>query len=157
MGFIDKVHWIHEQSHRIPNLLAEVVYIHECAHYIHFHVNSVDYINWAANERTLYVETFAQLVTDRMVKKSDVTEVLHCQIFDKLREHFTLFKLIPFNKKEITYVLQSDNEYIYETTEGNNKIGKDYLFGVRYILIALIISVILYMIFNKLNKYRRIQ
>ena len=68
-----------------------------------------------------------------------------------------LFKLIPFNKKEITYVLQSDNEYIYETTEDNNKIGKDYLFGVRYILIALIISVILYMIFNKLNKYRRIQ
>ena len=86
LGFMDKVHWIHEQSHRIPNLLAEVVYIHECAHYIHFHVNSVDYINWAANERTLYVETFAQLVTDRMVKKSDVTEVLHCQIFDKLRE-----------------------------------------------------------------------
>jgi hypothetical protein len=34
----------------------------------------------------LYVETFAQLVTDRMVKKSDVTEVKHCQIFDKLRE-----------------------------------------------------------------------
>ncbi len=86
LGFIYKIHWIHEQSHRIPNLLAEVVYIHECAHYIHFHVNSVDFINWAANERTLYVETFAQLVTDRMVKKSDVTEVLHCQIFDKLRE-----------------------------------------------------------------------
>ncbi|MSP70280.1 MAG: hypothetical protein EXR20_08410 [Bacteroidetes bacterium] len=86
LGFIDKVHWIHEQSHRIPNLLAEVVYIHECAHYVHFHINSVDFINWAVNERTLYVETFAQLITDRMVKKSDVTEVKHCQIFDKLRE-----------------------------------------------------------------------
>jgi hypothetical protein len=100
-----------------------------------------------AHEITIYFDIADTIIISKVDFKA----------FSKLREHFTLFKLIPFNKKEITYVLQSDNEYIYETTEDNNKIGKDYLFGVRYILIALIISVILYMIFNKLNKYRRIQ
>ena len=119
LGFIDKVHWIHEQSHRIPNLLAEVVYIHECAHYIHFHVNSVDFINWAANERTLYVETFAQLVTDRMVKKSDVTEVLHCQIFDKLREQQSDEYTRYYDRKE-ECVLNFKELVIFETFVNSN-------------------------------------
>ena len=119
LGFIDKVHWIHEQSHRIPNLLAEVVYIHECAHYIHFHVNSVDFINWAANERTLYVETFAQLVTDRMVKKSDVTEVLHCQIFDKLREQQS-DEYTRYYDREVECILNFKELVIFETFVNSN-------------------------------------
>ena len=119
LGFIDKVHWIHEQSQRIPNLLAEVVYIHECAHYIHFHVNSVDFINWAANERTLYVETFAQLVTDRMVKKSDVTEVLHCQIFDKLREQQS-DEYTRYYDREEECILNFKELVIFETFFNSN-------------------------------------
>ncbi len=77
-------------------------------------------------------------------------------VFSKLVDHFTLFKLIPFNQKEITYILQSDNKYIYQKNEGNNINGIDYWLMVPYILIALVFLVILYFILIKFNEYRRI-
>jgi hypothetical protein len=46
--------------------IEEVVYIHECAHYIHFHINGNNYMWWNIYDRKYYVETFAQLITHRI-------------------------------------------------------------------------------------------
>lgn len=70
------------------NDLEEVVYIHECAHYFHYHLNSGNFRNcpFDANnteDRSLYVETFAQLLTHVIsYKLSD----RHFEVFNKLKK-----------------------------------------------------------------------
>lgn len=100
-----------------------------------------------AHETTIYFE---------LEDTSNIYQV-NFTTFRNLVDHFTLFKLVPFNKSEITYILQSDNKYIYQPSKGVNIKRKDYWFVVPYIITALFIIVILYFIFNKFNKYRRIQ
>jgi len=65
--------------------LEEIVYIHECAHYIHYHLNSGNFRNCPFNiqENTLYLETFAQLIT-HVISKELSDE--HCDIFEKLKK-----------------------------------------------------------------------
>lgn len=68
--------------------LEEVVYVHECAHYLHYHLNSGNFRNCPFNannteNRTLYVETFAQLLTHVIsYKLSD----RHFEVFNKLKK-----------------------------------------------------------------------
>lgn len=72
------------------NILTEVVYIHECAHYIHYHLNSANYRNcpFNVNERSLYVETFAQLITHVIAK-------------DLSQEHLSCFKVLLSNQSDV--------------------------------------------------------
>jgi hypothetical protein len=65
-------------------ILTEVVYIHECAHYIHYHLNSGNFRNcpFKDQEHSLYVETFAQIVTHIVVEL--LTED-HFKIFHELK------------------------------------------------------------------------
>ena len=66
-------------------VLEEVIYIHECAHYIHYNLNSGNFRNCPINvqKRSLYVETFAQLITHVLCKEiSDE----HFKVFEKLKE-----------------------------------------------------------------------
>lgn len=70
------------------NDLEEVVYVHECAHYIHYHLNSGNYRNCPFNannieDRSLYVETFAQLLTHVISYKLSNR---HFVVFDKLKK-----------------------------------------------------------------------
>lgn len=72
------------------NILTEVVYIHECAHYIHYHLNSGNYRNcpFNINESSLYVETFAQLITHVIAKNLS-------------QEHLTCLKELLSNQSDV--------------------------------------------------------
>jgi hypothetical protein len=68
--------------------LEEVVYIHECAHYLHYHLNSGNFRNcpFDANDtgdRSLYVETFAQLLTHVISHKLSNK---HFEVFNELKK-----------------------------------------------------------------------
>jgi len=109
--------------------LEEVVYIHECAHYIHYHLNSGNFRNCPFNvqERRLYVETFAQLITHVICKEMSDE---HFKVFEKLKEGqqdvYTLYNdyAIAFSKD---YLLN-----LFLTPQPNNDenlidfIKKDY-------------------------------
>jgi len=87
-------------------VLEEVIYIHECAHYIHYHLNSANFRNCPFNGQkgSLYVETFAQLITHVLCKEiSDE----HFKVFEKLKEMqqdvYTLYN---------EYVIACDKDYL---------------------------------------------
>jgi hypothetical protein len=88
----------------IKEKLTEIIYIHECAHYLHFHINEEDYIKWPPKDRKMYVETFAQLLTDRMVKVAGPMELMHSQIFEHLKKG-----------QEEEYNIYSSDNYLLNT------------------------------------------
>lgn len=58
------------QKHKVePELLASIVYIHETAHYFHFHTRQIFHDSPFAKMTTLFGESFAQLLTHRVCQK----------------------------------------------------------------------------------------
>jgi hypothetical protein len=87
-------------------VLEEVIYIHECAHFIHYHLNSGSFRNCPFNlqERSLYVETFAQLITHVICKEISND---HFKVFEKLKEgQQDVYAL--YNE----YVIACDKDYL---------------------------------------------
>lgn len=88
--------------------------------------------------------------------------------FDKLREHFTLLKIVPLNGTEITYILNNDNKFSYPkiktqamTTSSIFNFNKYFdivsRIGVRYILIAGATFIFFYILFKRKIFYKKIQ
>lgn len=101
--------------------VAEVVYIHECAHYIHYHENANNYIEWELEDRELYIETFAQLLTHRIVCSSNefklwryvfmrLSENQH-EVYTKYKSDFLMFHLFP-------------DQIVFHSFLFKNKLGK---------------------------------
>jgi hypothetical protein len=93
------------------NLLIEIIYIHECAHYIHFHINRPNYLNWMSyfnsnktnlrNEGVTYKEMWAQLLTERIIAEYSKTQPGYKLIFDRLlvnqnQEYKNHCQFLPF-------------------------------------------------------------
>lgn len=107
-----------------------------------------------AHETTIYFD-----INDTV----NITEV-NFKAFSKLSDHFTLFKLVPLNGIETTYILNSSNDYVYQTKK-EEKVAwfaslNKYLGIVswdmgQYVLISLAVFLIIYVLFNKFNKHQR--
>jgi hypothetical protein len=80
----NKINVFSEKQKINKETLIEIIYIHECAHYIHYHLNTDDFINWNNSDRPHYVESWAQLLTERMVNDSDFIQLDHKIVFDML-------------------------------------------------------------------------
>ncbi|MFN5890978.1 MAG: hypothetical protein ACK448_11335 [Bacteroidota bacterium] len=80
----NKINVFSEKQKINKETLIEIIYIHECAHYIHYHLNTEDFINWNKSDRPHYVESWAQLLTERMVNDSDFIQLDHKIVFDML-------------------------------------------------------------------------
>jgi hypothetical protein len=75
--------------------LAEVVYIHECAHYIHFHINCNNFLEHNAKNRKFYLESFAQLLTHRLVcsaSEFDLLKILFMRLSENQDKAYTDYK-----------------------------------------------------------------
>lgn len=86
------------------NILAEIVYIHECAHYIHYHLNTKDFLkNQNDIDRTDFVECWAQLCTKAWVVKKNKIEYLNA--FNTLQKtqakEYHVFKEFEREEKHI--------------------------------------------------------
>lgn len=58
------------QKHKVgPELLASIVFIHETAHYFHFHARQIFHESPFAKMTALFCESFAQLLTHRVCQK----------------------------------------------------------------------------------------
>jgi hypothetical protein len=75
--------------------LAEVVYIHECAHYIHFHINCNNFLEYNAKNRKFYLESFAQLLTHRLVCSASefhLLKILFIRLSEGQDKAYTYYK-----------------------------------------------------------------
>jgi hypothetical protein len=80
------------------------------------------------------------------------------KVFDKLRDHFTLLKLVPQKANEINCVLNTENNYVY-IVQGHFKKEVDlnlnkyldiiYEIGSRYILIVVSAFLITYILYRR--------
>ena len=86
--------------------------------------------------------------------------------FDKLREHFTLLKIVPLNGTEISIVLNNDNDYVYSIKEDAKQVSITILtkyfdivsrIGIRYLLIAGITFILFYVLLKRKILYKKIQ
>jgi hypothetical protein len=92
-----------------PMDLAQLVYVHEVAHYLHFAQNPRGFLNYTPKEeRTSYVESFAQLCTHAVARFFDSLGKEHLKIFDELCEcqpdeytYFRRYKLYPMERETI--------------------------------------------------------
>jgi hypothetical protein len=74
-----------QKLHCLPLHLACLVYVHEVAHYLHFAQNPRGFLNYTPKEeRTSYVESFAQLCTHAVARFFDSLGYGHLKIFDDL-------------------------------------------------------------------------
>jgi hypothetical protein len=65
--------------------LAELVYVHECAHYLHYYFNSNNFKSSPfRGEREYYIESFAQLVTEKYCLKHELKNPELLMIFKEL-------------------------------------------------------------------------
>jgi hypothetical protein len=93
----------------MPLDLAQLVYVHEVAHYLHFAQNPRGFLDYTPKiERTTYVESFAQLCTHAVAGFLDSLGKEHLKIFDELCEnqpdeytYFRRYKLYPMERKSI--------------------------------------------------------
>lgn len=109
-----------------------------------------------AHETTIYFET---------EDTSFINEV-NFKAFSKLNDHFTLLKIVPFNTKETTLVLNIDNNYTYSVNKKELSIGyfkfSKYLkiitgIGSRYIFIAGSAFLIFYVVYKRKLLSKKIQ
>lgn len=75
-----------------------------------------------------------------------ITEV-DFKAFSKLRDHFTVFKIVPLKSTETTYILNSDNNYLYKAKQEEKK--KYSGIETRYILIAVAGILFFYLVFKR--------
>ena len=71
--------------------------------------------------------------------------------FSKLINHFTLLKIVPNKGKEISYILNSDNEFRYPQINKKEITPASNLSLVKYIVIAGI-AIILFILFKRKMK-----
>ena len=93
-----------------------------------------------AHETTIYFEV-------NNTVQNFIPFAINFSAFSKLKNHFTLLKIVPNNDKQINYILNSDNQFSYPKKE-NEDISVSNFFnlnkyievisriGVRYLLIA---------------------
>ena len=124
----------------IPDLLRNNLIINESEN-----INLINKKIQVAHETTIYFEL------------SDTSSIRQIKFttFSKLTDHFTLFKIVPLNKKEITYILNSDNNYVFQLNQSDNKIKINYSIVFEYLLVALFILPIFYFMIKKFNNKRR--
>lgn len=80
----NKINLFSEKQKINKETLIEIIYIHECAHYIHYHLNTDDFINWNKDNRPHYVESWAQLLTERTINESIFLKHDHKEVFENL-------------------------------------------------------------------------
>ncbi len=109
-----------------------------------------------AHETTIYFD----LADTIKINKVDF------KAFSKLKEHFTLFKIVPLNDTEKSVILNSDNDYIYSIKDDEKQVDISILtkyfdivsrIGVRYILIAGATFIFFYILFKRKLFYKKIQ
>lgn len=92
------------------------------------------------------------------IKDSIVIYEVDYKVFSKLRDHFTLLKIVPLRAGENSYVLNSDNRYVYKVQDGlmlggffnlNKYLDIVYRIGSRYILIVVSAFLITYILFRR--------
>lgn len=126
----------------IPDLLRNNLIIND-----NENINLINTKIQVAHETTIYFEL------------SDTSSIRQIKFttFSKLTDHFTLFKIVPLNKKEITYILNSDNNYVFRLNKSDNKIKINYSIAFGYLLLVLSILLMFYFIIKKFNNKRRIK
>ena len=67
--------------------------------------------------------------------------------FGKLREHFSLLKIVPRKSEEITYVLNSENGYLYPAIK-----EKDSFIDISYILYIVAAATTLFLFYITIKK-----
>jgi len=83
-------------------LVYEIIYFHETAHYLHYHINQKGFNRDISNEenRKLFVESFAQLITHKATKDLSAN---HFNTFEYLKrnqsEEYLLYDEAPYAKK----------------------------------------------------------
>jgi sterol desaturase/sphingolipid hydroxylase (fatty acid hydroxylase superfamily) len=126
--------------------------------------NTVKLINdkiQLAHETTLYFDIQSD-------KPNFSPSVVSFSAFSKLTNHFTLLKIVPNKGKEISYILNSDNEFNYPKIK-NQAMSTSSIFnfnkyidivsriGIRYILIAGATFIFFYVLFKRKIFYKKIQ
>ena len=108
-----------------------------------------------AHETTVYFE----------IKDSILINEVDYKVFSKLRDHFTLLKIVPLGTSGNSFVLNSDNRYVYKVQDGvmlggffnlNKYLDIVYRIGSRYILIAGIAFLTFYVVFNRKILFKKV-
>ena len=108
-----------------------------------------------AHETTVYFE----------IKDSILINEVDYKVFSKLRDHFTLLKIVPLGAGANSYVLNSDNRYVYKVQDRlmlggffnlNKYLDIVYRIGSRYILIAGIAFLIFYAVFIRKILFKKV-
>jgi hypothetical protein len=99
-----------QKLHCLPLHLACLVYVHEVAHYLHFAQNRRGFLDYTPKEeRTTYVESFAQLCTHAVARFFDSLGYGHLKIFDDLckgqPDEYNYFQRNKLNLMERTVIV----------------------------------------------------
>jgi hypothetical protein len=105
-----------------------------------------------ANEKIqLGHETTIYYTINNIGGKFDLTS-LSFKAFDKLKDHFTLLKIVPNGKKEINYILNTDNKYVYTNHQNKFFDAADNLFYMGLaVAFSILFIIIIFLFFRKKN------
>ena len=81
-----------------------------------------------------------------------VLNTLSFRAFDKLRDHFTLLKIVPYQTAGINFILNTDNNFAYANNENKIITSGRMLFYVLLTLSMLIILGLFYFLFKEKSR-----
>lgn len=92
-----------EEHKQNINFVSEIIYLHETAHYLHYHLNSQVFAKnekISSDNRKLFIESFAQLLTHKAAQE---TSSLHFEVFEYLKQNqpieYTLYDEVKSDYK----------------------------------------------------------